>query len=194
MATINTHTSNTGQPTYRVRIRMKGQPIQTASFHTLKDAQRWAKMREDEMLAGRHFPEKRQQYTLSELISRYYDDVYVHKSPKTQRREAYILRYWDDQLGHMLLNDIQPRDIIHHRDRLSTTRKAGTIHMYLAVLSHVFTTAVREYQWLENNPCRRVSKPPLPQGRVRYLKKERKPCETSHCSPYAQWHYSLQAL
>ena len=46
MATMNTYTSNTGQPTYRVRIRMKGQPIQTASFHTLKDAQRWAKMRE----------------------------------------------------------------------------------------------------------------------------------------------------
>ena len=33
MATMNTYTSNTGQPTYRVRIRMKGQPIQTASFH-----------------------------------------------------------------------------------------------------------------------------------------------------------------
>jgi integrase len=172
MATINMHTAKDGSTSYRVRVRMKGQPIQTASFHTLKDAQRWAKMREGEMLAGRHFPEKRQQYTLSELISRYYDDVHVHKSPKTQRREAYILRYWDDQLGHAFLPDIQPRDIIQRRDALSKTRKAGTIHMYLAVLSHMFTTAIREYHWMENNPCSRVSRPPLPPGRVRYLTDE----------------------
>jgi integrase len=121
------------------------------------------------------------EYTLSELISRYYDDVHTYKAPKTQRREVYILRYWNDHLGHRLLNDLQPKDIIHYRDRLSTTRKPGTIHIYLAVLSHVFTTAVREYQWLEQNPCSRVSKPPLPQGRVRYLTDEERSKLLSAC-------------
>jgi integrase len=169
MATINTHRAKDGTLSYRVRIRMRGQPTQSASFPSLKDARRWAAMIEGQMIEGRHFPEKKSSHTLSELIARYYKDVHPQKSPKTRRREAFILRYWDDQLGHAFLSDIQPRDIIQRRDRLSTTRKPGTIHMYLAVLSHVFTTAVREYQWLEQNPCSRVSKPPLPQGRVRYL-------------------------
>src|SRR5215510_16302467 len=157
MATINQHRAKDGTLSYRVRVRMKGQPLQTASFPTLRDAQKWAKLREGEMLTGKHFPEKTSQRTLSELIKRYFKEVHPHKSPKTRRREAFILRYWDSQLGHAFLSDIQPRDIIQCRDRLSTTRKPGTIHMYLAVLSHVFTIAVREYQWLEQNPCSRVS-------------------------------------
>src|SRR4029450_3357773 len=149
MATINTHRAKDGTLSYRVRIRMRGQPTQSASFPSLKDARRWAAMIEGQMIEGRHFPEKKSSHTLSELRARYYKDVHPKKSPKTRRREAFILRYWDDQLGYAFLSDIQPRDIIQCRDRLSTTRKPGTIHMYLAVLSHVFTTAVREYQWLE---------------------------------------------
>src|SRR5207249_5261293 len=105
-----------GTLSYRVRVRMKGQPLQTASFPTLRDAQKWAKLREGEMLAGKHFPEKKPQQTLSVLIARYTEDIHIHKSPETQRREAYILRYWDDQLGHAFLSDIQPRDIIQRRD------------------------------------------------------------------------------
>src|SRR5206468_1458203 len=85
MATINQHYAKDGTLSYRVRVRMKGQPLQTASFSTLRDAQKWAKLREGEMLAGRHFPEKRQQYTLSELISRYYDDVHTYKAPALLR-------------------------------------------------------------------------------------------------------------
>src|SRR5215510_12079913 len=123
MATINQHRAKDGTLSYRVRVRMKGQPIQTASFPTLRDAQKWAKLREGEMLAGKHCPEKRTQRTLPELIERYYKEVHPHKSPKTQRREAFILRYWDGQLGHMLLNAVQPKDIIQRRDALSTTRK-----------------------------------------------------------------------
>lgn len=61
MATINQHYAKDGTLSYRVRVRMKGQPLQTVSFSTLRDAQKWVKLREGEMLAGRHFPEKRQQ-------------------------------------------------------------------------------------------------------------------------------------
>jgi hypothetical protein len=44
MATINPHRSKDGTLTYRVRVRMRGQPLQTASFPSLKDARKWATM------------------------------------------------------------------------------------------------------------------------------------------------------
>jgi hypothetical protein len=38
MATINVHHAKDGTKTFRVRVRRKGQPIQTASFSSLRDA------------------------------------------------------------------------------------------------------------------------------------------------------------
>ena len=72
-------------------------------------------------------------------------------------------------LGHMLLDDIQPRHIIAARNAIAQTGKAATVAKYLVTLSHVFTTAIKEYQWCEMNPCTRVSRPKQPPGRVRFL-------------------------
>jgi integrase len=39
----------------------------------------------------------------------------------------------------------------------------------MAALSHAFTIAVKEWQWVDDNPFRRVSKPREPRGRERFL-------------------------
>jgi integrase len=39
----------------------------------------------------------------------------------------------------------------------------------MAALSHCFTVAVNEWQWLEDSPTRKVKKPQEPRGRVRFL-------------------------
>jgi integrase len=59
---------------------------------------------------------------------------------------------------------------------------------YLAALSHAFTVAVREWQWLEENPLRKVRKPPESRGRVRFLSDNERQrllevCKTSR-NPY----------
>src|SRR4029450_6069239 len=107
MATINAHTSKTGQITYRVRVQKKGYPTQTATFPSLRETRRWATMIEGQIAEGRHFPQKRT-HTFSELITRYIADVMPHKTSTNQRREGFILRYWDRELGHRLLSDIHP--------------------------------------------------------------------------------------
>src|SRR5438093_1046270 len=81
MATINAHQSKTGTKTYRVRVRRKGQPVQTASFPSLKDAKRWAVMIEGEIIAGRHCPNKKPKPTLNELLDRYIREIMPRKSP-----------------------------------------------------------------------------------------------------------------
>jgi integrase len=47
----------------------------------------------------------------------------------------------------------------------------ATVVRYLAVLSHLYTVASSEWEWLETNPVRRVRRPKLSRGRVRFLDK-----------------------
>jgi hypothetical protein len=64
MPTINMPQAKDGSKTYRVRVRVKGQLVQTASFPTLKDARKWTTMSEGEILAGRHSPTRKLKHTL----------------------------------------------------------------------------------------------------------------------------------
>ena len=66
MASINVHTSKDGIKTYRVRVRVKGQPLQTASFRDMTSARKWATMLEGQAIAGQHFPQKKPQHTLND--------------------------------------------------------------------------------------------------------------------------------
>nr|WP_246341398.1 site-specific integrase [Simiduia aestuariiviva] len=56
----------------------------------------------------------------------------------------------------------------------------------MAALSHAFTTAVNEWEWLEDNPLRKVRKPKEPRGRVRFLSDDERDkllaaCKASSC-------------
>jgi integrase len=66
--------------------------------------------------------------------------------------------------------------IVECRDKLCTEptprgvqRSPATVVRYMAALSHAFTVAVNEWQWLEDSPMRKVKKPKEPRGRVRFL-------------------------
>jgi hypothetical protein len=172
MPTINVHKAKDGSITYRVRVRLKGERIQTASFPTLKGAKRWATMVEGQMIEGRHFPVNKPTCTLTELLERYTAEILPRKSLGAQREEGYLIRYWKEHLGYKLVSEITPADIIRHRDAIARKNKPATVLKYLGGLSHVFNTAIREYQILEVNPVSKVSKPPQPRGRMRFLSDE----------------------
>jgi integrase len=85
----------------------------------------------------------------------------------------------------MLLEDIQPRHIIACRNEIAQRGKPATVAKYLVTLSHAFSVAIKEYQWLEHNPCSRVSRPKQPPERVRFLTDEERTrllqeCKNSH--------------
>jgi len=182
MATINLHKAQDGSITYRVRIRLKGMPLQTASFLTRPDAVKWAKVREGELLAGKHFPQKKANHTLAELIERYAHDVLPRKRYETQRRESYLLALWTKRLGAKELTDITKADIVKIRDEFAKrSAKSTTIHRYLNLLSHVLNTAIKDYDWLNDNVVAKVSKPPLPPGKTRYLSDEERQRLLSEC-------------
>lgn len=186
MATFDKHTALDGKVTYRVRVRMKGYPIQTASFDRLTDARRWGQQTETAIREGRYFKTREaQRHTLAELIDRYLVDVLPQK--RDTRNPARYLAWWRKQLGVYALSDLTPPLVAEYRDKLGAghpgdaPRSPATVVRYLAALSHCLSVAVKEYQWLDDSPMRKVAKPAEPRGRVRFLSEQERAALLSAC-------------
>jgi len=189
MATFDHRIGPDGKIVYRVRIRRKGYTTQTATFSKLSDAKKWAQITEGTVLEGRHFPTpEAKRHTVTDLIDRYSREVLPHKKLSTIKTQRQHLCWWQTHLGHYILADITPAVLVEYRSILARGRANATVVRYLAVLSHAFTMALREWQWCEDNPVRKISKPKEPRGRVRFLsdnERERllNACKVSRC-PY----------
>lgn len=179
MANIEKRTSQDGNVSYRVKIRLKGFPTQSATFDRLADAKKYIQQTEAAIREGRYFQtQESKKHTLKEAINRYIADVLPTK-PKNTIAQGGQLNWWRETLGDYSLADITPARIVQCRDQLSKTlsprgklRTPATVNRYLAVLSHLFTIALKEWGWVEDNPLRKVSKPQEPRGRVRFLSDE----------------------
>jgi len=177
MATIEERTTKSGETTYRVKVRLKGEKPQEATFRRKSDAKKWAGSIEAAIREGRHFRcVEAKRRTLAELIDKYIDIVLPHKSASMQSTQKNQLNWWKKKAGYSLLADFTPQVIGTLREELSkgTTnrgkrRTTATVNRYLAALSHVLSTAVNEYEWLETNPLLKIKRQPESQGRVRYL-------------------------
>lgn len=187
MATIQERKSADGKTTYRVMVRLKGHPAQTATFDRKTDARRWASQTESAIREGRHFKHaEAKRRTLGELIDRYRRDILPTKKAKTQAPQDGQLQWWKDKLGERFLFDCTPTLLAEYRDILKAEpiasqakdpskagptryRSPASVNRYLAVLSHVFTCAVKEFGWIDENPMLKVTKPTEPRGRVRFL-------------------------
>jgi len=177
MATIVRRPGPKGQQVYRAQVRRKGAPSLSATFDKLSDARKWIQSTEAAIFEGRHFKViEAKRHTLADLIDRYIADILPHKGVSSVRKQTQQLLWWKARLGYCLLADITPALLAEHRDTLargeSILRSNATVNLYLAALSHVFTIAVKEWQWLDDSPMRKVSKPRLPRGRVRFLSDE----------------------
>ena len=176
MATIQERKSADGKTRYRVIVRMKGCPPQSATFERKTDAKKWAQDTESAIRDGRHFKTvEAKKHTLQEMVDRYIENVLPLK-PKTYKNQKMQLEWWADQIGYHLLSDVTPALIAECRDSLlsETTyrkkkRSPATVVRYLAAISHVFSVAVNEWGWIEHSPVSKVKKPTEARGRVRFL-------------------------
>lgn len=178
MANIEKRTTLDNQTTYRVKVRLKGYPVQSATFERLTDARKWAQQTEAAIREGRHFKtNEARKHTLGDAIERYLLSV-MPKKPKSKRSQTAQISWWREHLGAYSLADITPALIAQYRDKLAegsvvngknVPRSAATINRYLAILSHVYTVAMNEWQWVQDNPLRKITKMKEPRGRVRFL-------------------------
>ena len=168
MATIRKRDGKNGS-SYQVQIRLKGGGIESASFKSLTKAKIWAQSVEASIRDGKHFANNAaKKNTLRDLIERFLD----HPSLKDKTKLNYgpQLKWWISQLGEHKLVDITPDKISRSRDGLLKKgfQKSST-NRYVAALSSAYSMAVKEFGWIDTNPCSKVRKLSEPRGRTRFL-------------------------
>lgn len=174
MVCIQERITKDGKKRSRVQINVKGYPMQSATFSSKTKAQQWGTKVETELHEGKYFQaSEARKHTLSEVIDRYIQDV---MPLKMRSKQGGILLWWKKELGNYSLDRITPALIAQKRDQLlreeispSKKRAPATVVRYLATLSHVFTIAIKEYNWMENSPLEKVSKPKVNNARNRFL-------------------------
>jgi len=176
MATIRARERQDGGTVYQVQVRLRGYPTQTASFARKTDAKDWAQRTESAIREGRHFKNREaRRHTLHDALDRYRREKLPAISNQPSMRGH--LDWWDRELGAYTMADVTPALIVGRRDSLATEilertkqpRSPSTVNRYLETLSSVLSAAVKEWQWLDDTPMRKVSKLRQPQGRVRFL-------------------------
>ena len=106
MPTIQERQSHDGKISYRVMVRLKGFPVQTATFSRKTDARRWAVQTESAIREGRHFKTtEAKRHTLADLIKRYVKHVLPTK-PKSAYKQSIQLKWWSNTIGAYALADV----------------------------------------------------------------------------------------
>jgi len=168
MATIRKREGKKGT-TYSVQVRVKGGDSESASFSSLTKARLWAQSIEAAIRDGRHLTgSEAKKRTLKELTVRFLEHPALR--PKTKVNYGPQLAWWSKHLGNTVLADIPPDRISQLRDKLlKKGYQPSSVNRYVAALSSAFSMAVKEFGWLEANPCAKVRKLTESRGRTRYL-------------------------
>lgn len=202
MATFETRRSDDGSTSYRVKIRLRGHPPETATFARLTDARRWAQATEAAIREGRYFKTaEAKRHTLGDLVDRYIREVLPHKPRNASNTEQQLL-WWKSRLGHHTLADVNAALIVKCRNELlgtitrrGTLMSPSTVVRYMAALSHALNIAVKDWDWLEDSAMRKVSKPRQPRGRERFLSDDERTALLTACKASTSQHlYTVVVL
>ena len=142
MASIAQRKTNDGKTHYRVLVRLKGHPAQSATFERLTDAKKWASKTETDIREGRYFRySEAKRHTVGEMIDRYTKDVLPGKNEQFRAARTYQLKFWRVEIGSYSLADATPAIISEARDKLARTkargdreRSAASVNRHLAAL------------------------------------------------------------
>ena len=194
MATFVRRKDSKGKDRITAMVRLQGLPRKTATFENMTKAKKWAQQMEVNLRDGRFFKKSESiKHTVNELVERFIEEMEI-RSFKSINNYTQMLRWWSQELGHLKLSELTTSLIKEKQTQLSlgTTvrgkrRSPARVNRYLAVLSSALSTAVREWEWLDENPCSKVRSLTEPQGRVRFLSDEEREklieaCRNSHNS------------
>jgi len=196
MASFRERISNGGQRSWQVQVRRKGASALNATFSTKRAAERWASIQEGEIAAAKHLPHlEAERHTVNELLNRWVPEI----APKRRKNISAQVRWWREQIGERKLSEVTPALLRNQRDRLiaerftravprkekpvagtkrrrldapTHARSRATVNRYMACIGRALSVAHREYEWMHDNPARRIADLKESQGRVRFLSEE----------------------
>lgn len=159
-----------GELQWQARISRKGFPPQVRTFNTKADAEAWARQIESEIDRGVFVSRAAaENTTLSEVLTRYEREILPSK--KGASPELSVLRIWQaTELSTRVMATVRSVDVAKLRDEWLVNRKPATVLRRLAVLSHVFSIARKEWGMESlTNPVDLVRKPQPNNARTRRI-------------------------
>ncbi len=173
---IRKYVKKDGSISYHAEVRRKNAKPLRESFRTLTDAKNWVRKVESSLLEGNHIQDnKARKHTLSDLIDQY-TRLHLSKFPRRLKDQTSHLDWWKENYGNKVLGDITPSLLAEAKEILRNgitfhkkPRSNSTVNRYFSSLSRAFTLAFQEWQWINDNPFRRVSKLKETKGRTRFL-------------------------
>jgi len=175
-------------------IRRKGTKTIKKTFTRKTDATNWAKVTEADIERGEYRPIKKgEKLTFTELAALFTDEPATEynlnkrlglcaMSPQQKRTVPGVLKFWQEQFGHLRLADID-RDIIQDATEVLSQRRklspigrdlgpisSSTVRKYLSILGTVYKYAITK-RLVDHSPLTNVDKPAANDERTRYLDK-----------------------
>ena len=154
--------TKTRSGTWKAIIRRKGWPSIVKTFRAKRDADDWARNTEDEIIRGVYIRRvDSERTTVAEALDRYLAEVSPTKKSSTRLAEERKARILREHLGRYSLAALTPTLVAKYRDqRLATGKANNSVRLELALLSHLYTTAIREWGvGLAMNPVANIRKP-----------------------------------
>lgn len=172
-----------GDYQFQAIVKRQGIGFTSKTFTTRKDAEKWAKITEAEMLRGAYISRSdAERTTLRECIERYKTDAL----PLLRGvGHASLLKNLDEAFGQLSLASITSAKVASYRDaRLKSGRTASTVKKELAKLSVIYSLAAKEWGISGLvNPVASVARPQERNARTRRLEADELPRLLAECSP-----------
>ena len=156
---------------YQAEVRLKGHPTLTAMFDRNTDAKAWIQKTEADIRCGRHqLYSEGNRHTFKEAVKRYLQEITV-----SQAKEGH-LSWWCAEMGPLYVQDIRPSLISEKKQKLLTNlnkkgklRTKSTCNRYLASLSHLLSVCTKQWEWISENPVKKIPREKEPRGRTLFL-------------------------
>lgn len=190
---------------WKAVIRKTGFPTTIKTFRLKRDAEDWARATEDEMVRGmfiKRGPSER--LTFEAAMKRYLAEVTPTKRAFTQQGERRCAKPLVAFFGKYALAGITSELVAEYRDKRlagedrpdgqgnAQPRAANTVRIELALLGHLFTIAIKEWNvGLVYNPVHNIRRPAPGPGRNRRLaageEKRLMAAVDAHSNPMLRW-------
>lgn len=166
MATINKR----GPFQFQAIIRRKGYPSQTKTFESRSDAEAWVRSIESKM-DDNTFRDRRdlKNWTLFDALERYVTEVTPTKRGHVQERNR-LRQLQRHPIALRNFESLQAKDFSAYRNERLKEVGANAVRLELALLSHLYTIAIKEWSLPLTHEINNIRKPSPGEGRDRRLR------------------------
>ena len=152
-------------------VRVNGYPPMTKTFRTKIDAVRFSRDLENKLFRQQHDIDKKKFPLLKDALLRYQQEIVPLK--RSAEMENKLIKYISAEgFVNYKLNLIDPKLIAQYRDRSLRSLKSSSVNRRLAILSHLFTIAKKEWGYDVVNPVLSIRRPTNPEPRDRRFTEE----------------------